>query len=69
MIIPRRLTTLISINIPVLKRTTNKSTQLSGRIPQPIEVPLSFNPINIKASNKKEVIIPLAVTKKLLLIE
>ena len=37
MTIPRILTTLISTNIPVLKRTTYKSIQLSGWIPHPME--------------------------------
>ena len=35
---PKILTTLISIKSPVLKRITNKSIQLSGLIPQPIEL-------------------------------
>ena len=35
---PKILTTLISTKNPVLKRITNKSIQLSGLIPQPIEL-------------------------------
>ena len=35
---PKILTTLISTNNPVLKRITNRLIQLSGLIPQPIEL-------------------------------